>query len=207
MSKIEEKPPTLHRLARPLTHTSAAALVLMLFICGTAQPPVKIPYGEDALLLTLSRVRALPENEIPQAMQEMVQRVRQRGVSFRMSPATASKFRKLGAPPALLAAMGEEYRAGGKPPVSGGVLDSKAVRLPQPAYPLVAKAARIGGEVTVEVVVDEAGKVIWAEALSGHPLLMKAAVDAAMQAEFTPAKLSGQPVKMTGLITYVFMLQ
>ncbi|HEX8720832.1 MAG TPA: TonB family protein [Pyrinomonadaceae bacterium] len=91
--------------------------------------------------------------------------------------------------------------------VSGGVLNGKAVSKPQPAYPPIAKAARASGTVTVQIVVDESGRVISASAVSGHPLLQQAAVAAARQARFSPTLLSGQPVKVSGVITYNFVLQ
>jgi protein TonB len=91
--------------------------------------------------------------------------------------------------------------------VSGGVLNGKAISKPQPAYPPIAKAARASGTVTVQIVVDESGRVISASAVSGHPLLQQAAVAAARQARFSPTLLSGQPVKVSGVITYNFVLQ
>ena len=90
---------------------------------------------------------------------------------------------------------------------SGGVLNGRAISKPQPAYPPIAKAARAEGIVTVQVVVDESGRVISASAVSGHPLLQSAAVAAARQARFSPTLLSGQPVKVSGLITYNFVLR
>ena len=91
--------------------------------------------------------------------------------------------------------------------ISGGVLNSKATNLPQPAYPPAARAVRAHGSVSVQVTVDETGEVISASAVSGHPLLRASAVQAARSAKFTPTKLSGQPVKVTGVITYNFSLE
>ncbi len=90
--------------------------------------------------------------------------------------------------------------------ISGGVLNGKAVSKPAPQYPAVAKSARATGTVSVQVTVDESGKVVAANAVSGHPLLLAAAVDAARQARFAPTLLSGKPVKTTGIITYNFAL-
>ena len=90
--------------------------------------------------------------------------------------------------------------------ISGGVLNGKAISKPQPDYPPIAKAARASGTVTVQIVVDESGQVISARAVSGHPLLRNAAEAAARQARFTPTRLSGQPVKVSGVITYNFVL-
>jgi TonB family protein len=91
-------------------------------------------------------------------------------------------------------------------PVSGGVLNGTAVSLPSPNYPEAAKRLRIGGLVSVEVVVDETGKVISAVATSGQAVLREVAVQAAMRARFSPTKLSGQPVKVSGVINYKFSL-
>jgi protein TonB len=92
-------------------------------------------------------------------------------------------------------------------PVSGGVLNGKAISLPKPAYPPIAKAAHASGTVVVQVVIDENGNVISAKPVSGHPLLQAVAVSAARQAKFSPTKLSGQPVKVTGMIQYNFVAQ
>jgi len=91
--------------------------------------------------------------------------------------------------------------------VSGGVLNGKLISKPEPEYPDAARAARAEGVVVVQVVVDEEGKVINASAVSGHPLLQQAAVNAAMQARLSPTLLSGQPVKVSGTITYNFALR
>lgn len=91
--------------------------------------------------------------------------------------------------------------------VSGGVLDGKATSKPQPPYPALAKAARASGRVTVRVLVDETGGVVAAEAVTGHPLLRAAAAAAAKQAKFTPTLLSGKPVRVSGVLTYNFVLE
>jgi TonB family protein len=91
--------------------------------------------------------------------------------------------------------------------ISGGVLNGKATSLPKPPYPAVARSARAEGTVIVQVLVDEEGKVISANAVSGHPLLKASAVAAARQARFTPTKLAGKPVKVSGVINYNFKLE
>jgi TonB family protein len=91
--------------------------------------------------------------------------------------------------------------------VLGGLLNNKAISKPAPAYPAIAKAARASGQVFVQVTLDETGRVISAKAVSGHPLLQQAAVEAAYQARFSPTLLSGQPVKVTGNLSYSFAPQ
>lgn len=92
----------------------------------------------------------------------------------------------------------------GRAPISGGVLNGKAISLPAPEYPAIARQARASGAVAVQVTIDESGGVISAHAVSGHPLLQAAAVAAARQARFSPTSLMGEPVKVTGVIVYHF---
>jgi protein TonB len=92
-------------------------------------------------------------------------------------------------------------------PISGGVLNGKAVRLVQPSYPQIARQAHASGTVVVQVLIDENGNVISAHAVSGHPLLQAVAVAAARASKFSPTKLSGQPVKVNGVIQYNFVAQ
>jgi len=89
--------------------------------------------------------------------------------------------------------------------ISGGVLNGKATSLPKPPYPPAARAVRAAGAVSVQVLIDESGNVVSATAVSGHPLLRAAAVQAARGARFSPTQLSGQPVKVSGVITYNFV--
>jgi TonB family protein len=91
--------------------------------------------------------------------------------------------------------------------ISGGILNGKALSKPAPAYPPAAKAAGVEGTVTVFVVLDESGKVLKAEAQDGPRMLRDAAVAAARQARFSPTLLSGHPMKVSGVITYNFLLQ
>jgi protein TonB len=95
-----------------------------------------------------------------------------------------------------------------KPPkvVSKGVITSQAISLPRPVYPEIAKRMRIQGTVSVQVLVDLDGRVISAKALNGSPFLTIEAQKAALQARFSPTLLSDQPVKVSGVITYNFVL-
>jgi hypothetical protein len=90
-------------------------------------------------------------------------------------------------------------------PVSGGVLNGKALVLPKPEHP--ANARDVAGQVAIRVTVDEMGNVIEAKAVSGHQLFHQASVNAAMQAKFSPTLLMGEPVKVNGLIVYNFVKQ
>jgi len=108
------------------------------------------------------------------------------------------------------AAGGEENdtpRARKRGPISGGLLNAKAISLPQPEYPAAAKAAGASGIVVVRVTIDEQGNVIAAQVVSGPPSLSQSCVNAALQAKFAPTVLVGEPVQVAGIITYSFVRQ
>lgn len=90
--------------------------------------------------------------------------------------------------------------------LASSLISSKAIDKPAPPYPAIAKAAGVQGAVAVQIVIDEQGRVLSAKATNGHPLLLSAAVQAAYRARFTPTVLGGQAVKVTGSITYNFLL-
>ena len=90
--------------------------------------------------------------------------------------------------------------------ISRGVLNGAALSLPAPNYPDSARRTRVEGTVDVEVVIDENGKVLTAKVISGPAVLRDSAVQAALRARFTPTKLSGQPVRVTGKIVYNFKM-
>jgi len=87
-------------------------------------------------------------------------------------------------------------------PVEMGVLNSKAIDLPDPV--LDKGTPRYGGKVRVRVIIDETGKVISAEIEDGRIELRRSALEAARKARFPPTLLEGQPVKVTGLLSYLY---
>jgi protein TonB len=93
------------------------------------------------------------------------------------------------------------------PKVSEGVLQGKAIRRVKPNYPAIARSVRASGPVSVLVVISEAGQVIEATAVGGHPLLRSAAVEAARQWLFSPTTLSNVPVKVQGVLTFNFVME
>ncbi len=133
---------------------------------------------------------------------------------------TAAAVRPAGRPTVLARATpaAEEGREEGTAPclredapkprrvVSFGVLNSRAIEIPKPAYPGAARAAKVSGTVKVGVVVDEGGRVVWARIHSGHPLLRAAVRDVVCRARFKPVRLSGTPVAVNGIISYNFVL-
>ena len=86
-----------------------------------------------------------------------------------------------------------------KKPINGGMLNGKAIYLPQPEV-----SGEATGVVLVQVLIDEQGSVIEAKAVSGPRNLQDAAVSAARLARFTPTMLMGEPVKVSGTLSYNF---
>jgi TonB family protein len=101
----------------------------------------------------------------------------------------------------------ENYKERVSEPLHGGVLNGKAVSLPPPEYPAIARSAHASGSVAVAITVDEEGNVIEARAVSGHPLLQAASVSAAREAKFAPTRMEGVPVRVSGVVVYNFVAQ
>lgn len=87
-------------------------------------------------------------------------------------------------------------------PIEGGLLNSKALSLPQPRLSEEAKRQKQSGKVTVRVIIDQNGKVISATAMNGPAVLREAAEAAARQATFAPTTQDGITVRVTGELVY-----
>jgi TonB family protein len=88
----------------------------------------------------------------------------------------------------------------------GTVLQGMAIRRVEPSYPPMARAAKVGGQVVVEVTIDERGYVIAASPITGNPLLKDAATAAAMGWKFVATTFDGRPVKVIGTIAFNFQI-
>jgi protein TonB len=93
---------------------------------------------------------------------------------------------------------------GGGLKVLGAVLWGGVIKKTQPRYPLSAKRFNLSGAVDVQVTISEAGSVIEAKAISGHPLLRGAAENATRKWVFKPSTLNGVPVETQIVLTFVF---
>lgn len=90
---------------------------------------------------------------------------------------------------------------------SAGVINTKAIDLIKPEYPKAAQAVNVYGSISVSVLIDESGNVVEAKVESGHPFLRAPSVKAALESKFEPFTLSGQPMKVRGIIIYNFIPQ
>jgi protein TonB len=89
-------------------------------------------------------------------------------------------------------------------PIDGGNLNGKAIELPAPIYPAEARKVHASGRVQIKVLVDETGRVMSADVVSGPEPLRLAAIEAARKARFAPTLISGGAVKVSGILTYDF---
>ena len=89
--------------------------------------------------------------------------------------------------------------------INGGVVNGKALHLAKPAYPVEARRAYAEGTVEVDVLIGEDGSIISAcTSNSPHPALAEASEISAYNSKFSPTTLQGNPVKVSGRITYKF---
>lgn len=89
-----------------------------------------------------------------------------------------------------------ERKAITSPRKTGGVVNGKRISIPTPKYPAKAKKYRVFDEVVILAQIDEQGNMYSVSAISGHPLLLESAADAACGAKFTPTLFAGEPVKV-----------
>ncbi|HYX69532.1 MAG TPA: TonB family protein [Terriglobales bacterium] len=90
--------------------------------------------------------------------------------------------------------------------VSSGVAQGMLIQEVRPVYPPMAKMARVQGTVVLAAVISKAGTIEGLKVVSGHPMLIQAAVDAVQQWRYKPYMLSGEPVEVDTQISVVFTL-
>jgi protein TonB len=98
-----------------------------------------------------------------------------------------------------------------KPPVKrlrqgGQVAAANIIKRVQPKYPHKARDAGIQGIVKLHVIIGKDGSVSQLDAISGHPLLVKAAIDAVRQWKYRPTLLNGEPVEVDTTVDIIFTL-
>lgn len=91
-------------------------------------------------------------------------------------------------------------------PVGGVVMAAKLIFQPRPVYPQLARQARIQGTVRLQALISKDGVIDNLTVLSGHPLLIPAALDAVRQWRYQPTMLNGRPVEVETTIDVTFTL-
>ena len=90
--------------------------------------------------------------------------------------------------------------------IGGAVQQAKLVRQPHPVYPPLAKQARISGVVKLSAIISKDGTIQKLEVISGHPLLVPAALEAVKQCVYQPTLLNTEPVEVVTQIDVNFTL-
>jgi protein TonB len=88
----------------------------------------------------------------------------------------------------------------------GNVTAASIINQTRPTYPPLARQARIQGNVVLHAIIDKEGRVAQLEVVSGHPLLVQAALDAVKQWRYKPTTLNGDAVEVDTTITVTFTM-
>jgi protein TonB len=112
----------------------------------------------------------------------------------------------LGAGPAVAAPPPPPPKQTQRIKLGGQVQAAKLIAQPQPVYPALARQARIQGNVVLHAIIDKDGRVGELQVVSGHPLLVQAALEAVRNWRYQPTQLNGEPVEVDTTITVSFVL-
>jgi protein TonB len=93
-----------------------------------------------------------------------------------------------------------------RPPRVSRMMEGNLLHNVQPAYPPLARSVRIQGPVVLRAIISKAGTIENLQVLSGHPLLVQAAIDAVKQWRYRPYSLNGEPVEVETQVTVNFIL-
>jgi protein TonB len=85
-------------------------------------------------------------------------------------------------------------------------MEANLVHRVQPAYPPLARAARIQGPVVLQAIIGKSGTIENLQVLNGHPMLVRSAIDAVRQWRYRPYFLNGEAVEVKTQITVNFIL-
>lgn len=90
--------------------------------------------------------------------------------------------------------------------ISQGVTKGLLIQKVEPQYPSLARSARVQGEVVLSALIDANGQITNLQLVSGHPMLVPAAIAAVKQWRYKPYLLNGAPVEVETTITVIFSL-
>jgi protein TonB len=93
-----------------------------------------------------------------------------------------------------------------RPPRVSAMMEGYLIHKVEPVYPVLARAARIQGAVELQAVISKDGHIERLLVLRGHPMLVKAAVEAVQQWRYRPYVLNGEPVEVETHVTVNFSL-
>jgi protein TonB len=171
---------------------------------NTSEPPMPVPSG----ILTMPtavppNVNMVPESAPPElggAATIGVQGGTQGGSPNGVINSIVGETGATPPPAPAPAPTPQRIRAG------GDVQAAKLISQPLPAYPPLARAARVQGNVVLHAIISKDGRVEQLSVISGHPLLIQAALDAVRQWRYQPTLLNNEPVEVDTTITVTFTM-
>ena len=92
------------------------------------------------------------------------------------------------------------------PPRVSHMMEGNLTRRVQPTYPPLARSARIQGQVVLAAIISKEGRIENLRVLAGHPMLVRAALEAVSQWRYRPYILNSEPVEVETQITVNFSL-
>ena len=111
-----------------------------------------------------------------------------------------SQTSSLAAAPKLAAIQPKRIR------VSQGVTRGLLIQKVEPIYPVIARQARVQGDVVLRAIVSKEGNITELELVSGHPMLAPAAIEAVKKWHYRPFLLNGEPIEVETLVTVLFRI-
>jgi protein TonB len=90
--------------------------------------------------------------------------------------------------------------------VGGRVREPELIKRVEPNYPELARQTHLSGVVLIDAVIDESGNVVEMKVVSGHPLLLQAAMNAVRQWKYKPTYLNDMAVPVQLIVTVTFRL-
>lgn len=195
--------PRLHDIAVKLVpaHQPGAKTASGLTAPSAAKPflaPSRVPVGVASVVDNLA-IASMPDIAVGQGNGA--------GVAGALPGGNGSVLDGI-APPPKPSRTNEVTHSASKPHLrlGGDVLAAKLIQKVLPGYPPLARSARISGRVQLMSVIARDGSVQNLQVVSGHPLLVKAAVDAVRQWRYSPTMLNGEPVEVMAPIEVNFVL-
>ena len=91
--------------------------------------------------------------------------------------------------------------------VGGHIRPPRLLAKVSPVYPPLARQTRVQGIVSIDAVIDTEGNVVEMNVVSGHPLLISAALDAVKNWKYEPTYLNDRAIAVQLIVTVTFQLE
>jgi protein TonB len=90
--------------------------------------------------------------------------------------------------------------------IGGNVKPPRLIYGPSAVYPTLASQSHVHGTVVIDAIIDEHGNVVQEKVISGHPLLLQAALKAVSERKYEPTILDGEPTPVDLRVEVNFQL-